>query len=210
MNRCCTTIPLPSVLCTLKLWEASRRPKVKVQEADPNLKTYAVEDENVVVEGVAKIDRGEDNMNLGRLALLVAGDTVALLLFALAGKVSHSGTADFGVVPTAAPFLVGWFASATLLGGYGADATLSGPLKAVTTTGIAWAVGIPLGIVIRGVLKGQVPPTPFILVTLASTFVLLVGWRAALAATGGKRDVGNRSGSAFEFLELLSSLVRRW
>lgn len=42
-----------------------------------------------------------------RLALLVAGDAAALLVFALLGKVSHAGTADFGVVQTAAPFLVG-------------------------------------------------------------------------------------------------------
>lgn len=42
-----------------------RRAKAKLPEADPNLKTYAVEDENVVVEGVAKIDRGEDTMSFG-------------------------------------------------------------------------------------------------------------------------------------------------
>lgn len=42
-----------------------RRPKLKVPEADPNLKTYAVEDDNVVVEGVARIDRGEDTVTLG-------------------------------------------------------------------------------------------------------------------------------------------------
>jgi hypothetical protein len=42
-----------------------RRPKVKLPSVDPNLKAYAVEDENVVVEGVAKIDRGDETVAIG-------------------------------------------------------------------------------------------------------------------------------------------------
>jgi hypothetical protein len=42
-----------------------RRPKVKVPSVDPSLKAYAVEDENVVVEGVAKIDRGDETVAIG-------------------------------------------------------------------------------------------------------------------------------------------------
>lgn len=38
----------------------------------------------------------------------------------------------------------GWFSSATLLGAFGPNATLAGPLKAALTAGPAWAVGIPV------------------------------------------------------------------
>lgn len=42
-----------------------RRPKVNLPSVDPKLKAYAVEDENVVVEGVAKIDRGDETVAIG-------------------------------------------------------------------------------------------------------------------------------------------------
>lgn len=61
----------------------------------------------------------------------------------------------------------------------------------------ARAVATPLGLVIRGLSRGYVPATPFILVTLAATGVLMVGWRTALAfATPKARGEGayNRIG----------------
>jgi hypothetical protein len=36
-----------------------------------------------------------------------------------------------------------------------------------------WAIAVPLGIALRGVIKGYMPPTPFIVVTLISTLVIL-------------------------------------
>ena len=44
-----------------------------------------------------------------------------------------------------------------------------------------WAVAVPLGIALRGAIKGYVPPTPFIIVTLISTLVILVGVRVLFA-----------------------------
>ncbi len=80
------------------------------------------------------------------------------------------------------PLLAGWFATAPFLGAYGPEAQGSkvGPAAAVAAK--CWAVGIPLGLVLRGVNKGYVPPVPFIIVSLVATAALLVGWRAALAA----------------------------
>ena len=46
-----------------------------------------------------------------------------------------------------------------------------------------WIVATPLGLVFRGLSKGYVPPTPFIIVSMVATAVLLVGWRSVLAAT---------------------------
>lgn len=62
---------------------------------------------------------------------------------------------------------------------------------------------------IRSVLKGQLPAVPFVGVSLASTFVLLVGWRSALASVLYKKEEekkklgGNRRGNPFEFLEVM-------
>ena len=50
-----------------------------------------------------------------------------------------------------------------------------------------WVVATPLGLVLRGISKGYVPPTPFIIVSMVSTGVLLIGWRSALAAATPKK-----------------------
>ena len=42
-------------------------------------------------------------------------------------------------------------------------------------------VAIPLGIVLRGVIKGYVPPVPFMVVTLISTLVILAGVRVVFS-----------------------------
>ena len=39
----------------------------------------------------------------------------------------------------------------------------------------------PLGVVLRGVIKGYAPPVPFIIVTLISTFIILVLARVLFA-----------------------------
>lgn len=41
---------------------------------------------------------------------------------------------------------------------------------------------MPLGLAFRAALKGYVPATPFVLVTMGFTGAILVGWRSALAA----------------------------
>jgi hypothetical protein len=80
------------------------------------------------------------------------------------------------------PRSTGWFAAAPLLGGYGKAARGGAPGPAAGAAAKVWAVGVPLGLAVRGISKGYVPPTPFIIVSLAATAVLMVGWRAALAA----------------------------
>jgi hypothetical protein len=84
--------------------------------------------------------------------------------------------------PAPPPRAPGWFAAAPLLGGYGKEARGGAVGPAAVAAAKVWALGAPLGLVVRGVSKGYVPPTPFIVVSLAATAVLMVGWRAALAA----------------------------
>ncbi len=88
--------------------------------------------------------------------------------------------------------LAGWFPAAFLLGSYGKAAQGSSVPAAAAQAAKTWAAGIPVGLALRGLSKGYVPPTPFIIVTLVATAVLLVGWRSALAAK--TPEVGGRLG----------------
>ncbi|KAJ9508160.1 hypothetical protein QJQ45_021575 [Haematococcus lacustris] len=170
--------------------------------------------------GVAAIDRGADNFNYSKALTLAGGDAVALLLFAAAGRINHGGVLDWETGLTALPFLLGWFATAPFLGGFGPEAQGSKVPAATLVAAKCWAVATPLGLALRGLSKGYVPPTPFIIVSFVATAVLLLGWRAAAAATT-KEDPSqspvvsaasrkNKQGNPLEFLSLLKSLTTRW
>jgi hypothetical protein len=116
--------------------------------------------------------------------VLATIDTAAILAFAAVGKASHSGdgSIDFlAVAMTALPFLLSWFATAPLLGCYTPGATAD-VKSAVLQTGKGWIIAVPLGCVLRGVIKGYVPPVPFVIVTLISTLIILSIGRSAYTA----------------------------
>ncbi|KAJ7541818.1 hypothetical protein O6H91_10G078200 [Diphasiastrum complanatum] len=184
------------------------------------LKTVTVEDDDVSLEGVAKVERERpvNTSSWGRIALLAGGDVVAILIFAAVGRLSHGLSAlDWNVVETADPFIAGWLLGAYLCGGFGPEGQgLKGLPSATVAAAKSWVVGIPLGLAIRAFGTGHIPPQPFVLVSLASTIVLLIGWRSAFTAafptddSSLKSRQGDRQGSVFELFELLTSLVRRW
>ncbi|KAI6687973.1 hypothetical protein NL676_024801 [Syzygium grande] len=175
--------------------------------------------EGVPLEGVIQFEKPSPASRLkkwGRVGLLAGGDVAALLVFAAIGRFSHGFPVfDLETLRTADPFVAGWFLGAYFLGGYAGDGRgENGLSKAVLSTIKSWAVGIPLGIAIRAVLSSHIPPYNFILVTMGSTGVLLIGWRTLLLSVlpndkSKKSDVYRR-GSPFELFELLTSLVRRW
>ncbi|MCO5584186.1 hypothetical protein L7F22_038109 [Adiantum nelumboides] len=188
---------------------------------DSSLQTVFVEDANVSVEGVAKVDRSvpsPDNPAWGRIAFLAGGDVLVLFAFAAIGRLSHGmSVVDWDALRTADPFIAGWLLGAYLLGGYGPDGQgVNGFGSAVLAAVKSWAVGIPLALVIRSLTSGHVPPYPFIIVSMASTLILLVGWRATANVVFPNEKFaedklsGNKKGSVFELFQLLSSLVRRW
>jgi hypothetical protein len=115
--------------------------------------------------------------------VLATIDTAAILAFAAVGKASHSdGSIDFlAVAMTALPFLLSWFVTAPLLGCYTPSATAD-VKSAVLQTGKGWIIAVPLGCVLRGVIKGYVPPAPFVIVTLISTLIILSIGRSAYTA----------------------------
>ncbi|KAI3957103.1 hypothetical protein MKX01_004394 [Papaver californicum] len=185
----------------------------------PFNETVFVGEESVPLEGVIQFDKPSSSLQInkwGRIALLSGGDVLALLIFSAIGRFSHGFPVfDIETLRTADPFIAGWFLSAYFLGGYGEDGRgMNGFSKAITAATKSWAVGIPLGIAIRSTAAGHIPKVSFMLVTMASTAVFLIGWRALLLKIlpndKMKKDDTYRSGSAFELFELLTSLVRRW
>jgi hypothetical protein len=63
----------------------------------------------------------------------------------------------------------------------------------------------------RGISKGVVPPTPFILVSLVATFTLLFLGRALYVLSfGNTSDDEYRSAGFFEVFKMVGSLVKRW
>ncbi|CAK7347383.1 unnamed protein product [Dovyalis caffra] len=172
--------------------------------------TVFVGQEDVPLEGVIQFEKPTSSGRLekwGRVALLAGGDVLALLFFSAIGRFSHGFSVfDFQTLRSADPFIAGWFLCAYFLGGYGEDGRgMNGLSKTVIAAAKSWAVGVPLGMIIRAASSGHVPPYAFILVTMGSTGVLLIGWRVLLSSVLSnnqtkKNDVYRR-GSPFELFE---------
>ncbi|CAL5227528.1 g10517 [Coccomyxa viridis] len=170
--------------------------------------------------GVAAVDRGDKGSDtLWRKALLLGGDTAALLAFAAIGRSNHGESLDFGnVLSVAWPFLTGWYGAASLLGGYSRPAIGGKAGPAAVAALKIWAVALPVAIALRSASRGYIPDKAFIIVSLVVTAVLLVGWRTGLAALSKSETVNgdaasqrkDKKGNPLEFLQLLTSLTKRW
>jgi hypothetical protein len=130
--------------------------------------------------------------------ILAALDLISLLVFAAVGKSSHAsnGSLDLvAVLAVAFPFVVAWFSTSFLTGVYssldldnvsssvseeqGSSSPPSWLTQSWIQTAKGWIVAIPLGCVGRGLIKGYVPPLPFVIVTMIATLVILGGTRTA-------------------------------
>jgi ABC-type antimicrobial peptide transport system permease subunit len=132
------------------------------------------------------------------------------MTFALIGRSNHNEGFDIlSTLGTALPFVLSWALLSPLLGAYTGAATKA---KSAILSGIlpAWAISVPTGIAIRGALKGYVPPTPFIIVTLVSTLVLLYGSRYVYLSLVGSTNEEERDAGAFEIFKMIGTLVKRW
>jgi hypothetical protein len=126
--------------------------------------------------------------------VLATLDVIALLVFAAIGKASHAagdGTSiaqeTLAVVWTALPFIVSWLTTSYFTGVYqtldpktnnnSSDNTWLACSWKQTFQG--WIVAIPLGCVGRGLIKGYVPPLPFVIVTMLATLIILGLMRTA-------------------------------
>jgi hypothetical protein len=100
---------------------------------------------------------------------LAVADAVALLLFPLVGVLTH-GASLGAFARDAACLLVGWFAA-----GLVARRLL-----------VQWALGVALGLALRGVIVGHAPPVAFVVTTYA--FVLLFVYAVRFSATSWRRS----------------------
>jgi hypothetical protein len=109
------------------------------------------------------------------LALALAADLVAVVVFAAVGRMTHARPDDLlGLAGTAAPFAIGvvvaWVTPVVRAQPLGLRAGL-----------VAWAGAAVLGLALRAAFTGQLPVS-FAVVATLSLGVLLLGWRGATAA----------------------------
>jgi len=122
---------------------------------------------------------------IARRPVLALVDTAALLAFAAVGKASHDATGALSLVAvaqTALPFVASWFVTSPLTGVYDENSSGGNLIQdTLIQTAKGWALAIPLGCVLRGVLKGYAPPVPFVIVTMIATLVVLTVARLGYA-----------------------------
>lgn len=132
-----------------------------------------------------------------RALVLLAGDLVALTLFAVLGRSTHDEVialrAARAVAGTAAPFIVGWLVAAPLLGALRARSTATLPMmpRVVLTS---WIAGYPLAMLLRGIALGRTSPLSFYVVALLVPLLLLLVWRLTFALIEGRRGVAGSEG----------------
>jgi hypothetical protein len=117
-------------------------------------------------------------------ALLISGDLLAFVVFAIIGRRSHGAAAGLeaigAVLATAAPFALGWALVAPWLGAYREE--LRGrPGAMLRTTALAWALALPVGGALRALTIGRLSPLSFYVVTFLAVLMLLGGWRTLYA-----------------------------
>lgn len=116
--------------------------------------------------------------------LLIFGDLFILYIFALMGRASHNESLAFGpTLGTAAPFLIGWVLAALIVRGW----RIGAYQRWKTTwnkTILHWSFGVPLGLILRYAFftDWHAGAYPFLIVTVMTTFVLMVLWRFLFSA----------------------------
>ena len=142
---------------------------------------------------------------------LAIGDLLVLVAFAAVGRSNHGEGLDVaGTLATAAPFVASWFVVGPFLGAFSRSATSSKGGAVVGLLG-GWAVSMPVALAVRGAIKGEVPPTPFIAVSMVATLAFLAAWRVLFVSLVGETsDKEYKSAGAFEVFKMIGTLVKRW
>ncbi|WP_435332523.1 DUF3054 domain-containing protein [Haloarchaeobius sp. TZWWS8] len=129
---------------------------------------------------------GGDESTTGAAGALALADTLVIVGLILSGELRH-GVDPIAQAPrvaaTVLPFLLGWYAVATLAGAYGEPAFAGGRSTARITVA-AWLGGVNLALIARGspYLPGDSPWTFALVmsglgaVVLGGVRPLVVGW----------------------------------
>lgn len=133
-----------------------------------------------------------------RAVFLLAGDLVALALFAILGRNAHDEAIGFGAVwavaGTAAPFLVAWLFAWSLFNARSPQATSTVALM-VRATLTTWVAAYPLAMLVRGLALGRTSPLSFYIVAFVVPLLLLLAWRLSFAVIEAKRAVRGSASS---------------
>ncbi|GFY85975.1 hypothetical protein Acr_04g0007130 [Actinidia rufa] len=190
-----------------------------------------VGEESVPLEGVIQFEKPNSSSLInkwGRVALLTGGDVLALLIFSAIGRFSHGFSVfDTETLRTADPFIAGWFFECLLPWGFWGgrarnECTLypitsvqhvfPPPPHPVTSQALAFAMRVFETLHFDRVghkdnNSRSYSTAQFIIVTMGSTALLLVGWRALLFSIfpnddKSKKNDMYRRGSPFELFEV--------
>lgn len=135
--------------------------------------------------------RGSAALGAWRTALLVGGDVLAFLAFSALGRRSHGAAAGLDafaqIAETAAPFAAGWLLAAPLLGAFKPD-VVAHPRAMLSRTALSWLVALPIGLLLRALVRQSGIPLSFAITTLLVLMVLLCGWRGAFAWLARRRE----------------------
>jgi hypothetical protein len=116
------------------------------------------------------------------LAILIAGDIGAFLLFAILGLRNHEASLTADVfLRTVAPLMLAWFLIAPWFGAFKRDLTVS-PVRIVLMLLPAWLVAASVGLLVRSLVFDRPLILSFALVVLVLQGAMLLVWRAVYAA----------------------------
>ena len=112
----------------------------------------------------------------------LAADLACVLVFTALGRRNHDeGVSLAGVAETAWPFITGTLAGWLLSRGW------RRPTALAPTGLVVWVCTVVVGMALRKVTSAGIAVS-FIVVASLVTALLLLGWRAALAALTGRRN----------------------
>ena len=124
----------------------------------------------------------QTTFSASRLAVLITGDLLVLLLLIGWGRSHHTlSIADIGAwLFTAAPFIIGWFVVTPWFGLFRAEVNRTWQ-KLAPRLLLAWAIGGPLALVLRALFLGRSIPggiiPVFALVLMGTTTTAMLVWR---------------------------------
>jgi hypothetical protein len=117
--------------------------------------------------------------NLARsyLALLILGDALVFVVFAVLGMRAHEGIPLLDIIwRTSIPLMAAWFGLGLLTGAF-RDAALRPPALVWLKTLILWLPAGILGLLLRSIMLDRELIVDFALVAMAVGGLLLVAWR---------------------------------
>lgn len=117
-----------------------------------------------------------------RHPLVLAGDLLVLLAFAVVGRRSHEEAAGLeaalAVGTTAAPFVIGWLVASVVPSLRTSALNVRALLLEAARM---WLVAYPVAVLVRATVLGRFSPLSFYLVAFGSALIMLLAWRLVVA-----------------------------